>query len=412
MAHNLLTSTPVTRKAVKQLIELTPFLMHLARPEEDYFNRKGVAKSGGTYTIKKPARFLGRQGDAMDTENIVQEQVTMTLDPLWGTDVEITDREETLDLDGWAEVTEPAMERIGADMEAYYKGVATKACFNSVGTPGTAINNDLLYLNMGSLLTEHGAPKANRMICASDRQISALVNANKALFHQDTQISSQYKEGTITGRAHGFLWYTSTSLLNFTTGTYTGGTPLVNGASQSGTSLITDGWNSGATTLQEGDVFYIADVFGVYPQNRISTGQLQAFAVGAQISDTAGAITMTISPEIKGPGDPHQNVDALPANDAIIFFQGSTSGSPVQNSATASVQTLACHKLALQFTTAALPDHPESQESMTSTHKGTNVSVRIWKDSDIRAGSNLARFDVLAGMAIPYAELLARGYQE
>ncbi len=37
--------------------------------------------------------------------------------------------------------------------------------------------------------------------------------------------------------------------------TFTASTPLVNGANQTGSTLNSNGWASGATTLKKGDVF-------------------------------------------------------------------------------------------------------------------------------------------------------------
>ena len=63
-----------------------------------------------------------------------------------------------------------------------------------------------------------------------------------------------------------------------------GGTPLVNGASQTGASLITDGWSAGATMLT-GDFFSVAQ---------------QLFVVVADATaDGSGNMTLTIEPPIR-----------------------------------------------------------------------------------------------------------------
>jgi hypothetical protein len=410
MAHAINNTQKVTRKAVEDLIEMTPFLMHCARPTEDYFSNNGnAAKPGSGYTIKRPPRMITRRGTAMDTQNIVEETVAFELDALWGVDVEIDDVTRRLEFDDLNDqLMQPAMEAIGSDMEANYIRVATLAASNAVGTPGQAINNDSFYLTAGDLLTERGFPVSDRLVLASSRQISALVNANKALFHEGKKIAEQYRTGRIRGMAHGLLWYESTLLHNFTTGAYGSSTPLVENGSQSGSTLNSDGWESGQVTLVQGDVFYVNGMYAVTPQGKVSTGELFPLVLTAGISDTAGDIALPVAPAIKGPGDPHQNVNALPANNAEIFFQGSNANSPVQNPSTVSKQGLAFHKNALQMVFVRLEDHADAAISKTATHKATKVSVRFWSGSDIRSGSSLARFDVLAGMAIPYREGLVR----
>lgn len=72
-----------------------------------------------------------------------------------------------------------------------------------------------------------------------------------------------------------------------------GGTPLVNGGSQTGSSLVTDGWTAGATLLT-GDFF--------------SVGQ-QLFMVAADATaDGSGNMTITVEPAIR----------TSPANDAAL----------------------------------------------------------------------------------------------
>src|SRR6185312_8753736 len=91
----------------------------------------------------------------------------------------------------------------------------------------------------------------------------------------------------------------------------------------SSTSLVTSGWNSGATTLNAGDVITIAGVNDVDPESKDSLGRLKQFVVNTTVSDSSGAITVSISPGIIYGGG-YQNVDASPANNAVITVMGGT----------------------------------------------------------------------------------------
>lgn len=75
-----------------------------------------------------------------------------------------------------------------------------------------------------------------------------------------------------------------------------GGTPLVNGASQSGTSLVTDGWTaSAAVRMKAGDCFTVA-------------GLDVLFRATADISsDGSGNATITIEPPIVAGSSPDNN---------------------------------------------------------------------------------------------------------
>lgn len=65
-----------------------------------------------------------------------------------------------------------------------------------------------------------------------------------------------------------------------------GGTPLVNGGSQTGTSLITDGWPNSTLVVKDGDLIQLA------------TGQL-VMAVADGTSDGSGNLTLSIEPKLR-----------------------------------------------------------------------------------------------------------------
>ena len=79
-------------------------------------------------------------------------------------------------------------------------------------------------------------------------------------------------------------------------GTGTAGTPLVNGANQTGASLVTDGWGINASdVLRGGDIIRIA---GLKP----------VFVVTADVgSDGSGAATLSLNPPIFAGGSPADN---------------------------------------------------------------------------------------------------------
>lgn len=74
------------------------------------------------------------------------------------------------------------------------------------------------------------------------------------------------------------------------------GTPLVNGSSQTGTSLITDGWSNSQTVMKVGDFFTVAGDSKVYKLTEDVT------------SNGSGAATMTFFPALR----------RSPADNAVI----------------------------------------------------------------------------------------------
>ena len=76
------------------------------------------------------------------------------------------------------------------------------------------------------------------------------------------------------------------------------GTPLVNGASQTGNSLITDGWANGEVVLKAGDLFQVGNYF---------------YEIESDVtSDGSGNATLTFNPALKAA--PSDN-DSITVND-------------------------------------------------------------------------------------------------
>ena len=193
-----------------------------------------------------------------------------------------------------------------------------------------------------------------------------------------------------------------------TTGTYTASTPLVNGASQTGSTISTDGWASGAATLNKGDVFTIAGVNSVNPLSYSSTGRLQQFVVTATTSDASGAMaTLTISTSLITPGQ-LQTVDASPANNAVITVLGTTAAAGGTLATTTSPQSFVYHPDAFAFVMADLMKPGAGAESTTVRSKSLGFSIRMVEQYQIGTDQNPSRLDILIGAATIQARLASR----
>lgn len=81
------------------------------------------------------------------------------------------------------------------------------------------------------------------------------------------------------------------------------GTPLVNGASQTGVSLITDGWTAGITALRTGDFFGV-------------NGELKMVTADA-VADGSGNATISFEPPLRS--SPADNA-AITTNKPLAIF--------------------------------------------------------------------------------------------
>ncbi|MCK5132402.1 MAG: hypothetical protein KAR40_09670 [Candidatus Sabulitectum sp.] len=400
MANQQLTIDMITREALRILVNMLSFTKHANREYDKSFAVSG-AKIGDTLRIRKPSRYIGRSGNTLSTEDHVEKSTELVLDTLFGVDAEWTSKEMTLEMDDFAQRhLLPAMATIANKID--YDGLGQyKNVGNQVGTPGTTPATSLIVLQVGQRLSEEACPKDQlRTLVVNPDTEATIVDALKGIFNPAGTISEQFTTGNM-GRALGFKWSMDQNVRQHTTGTHTtSSTPLVNGASQSGESLITDGWQASTAVLKAGDIITIADVNAINPQNRDLTGSgVRQFTVTEDVtSDGAGNATLSIAPPIFA--DTHQfaTVDNLPANDAALTMTGTED--------TAYPINMAFHRDAFVLGTADLIVPEGTHSAHVENHEG--ISMRIVQDFDIVNNKFITRIDVLYGWATVYQELACR----
>lgn len=404
-ANTFLAISQITYEAAIILKNNLRFGSRVNRSYNDTFARQG-AKQGATLNIRKPPRFVGRQGAVANYEGMTEQYASMTLQQ-FGVDMNYSSFDMTLSIDNFSNrFLKPAVatvanyiDRVGVSL---YSQIA-----NTVGTPGTTPNSFLTYMTAGAVLSQEAAPNDGlRSLCLEPISMATIAASGLSLFNPGASISEQYRSGLMSQQG-GFDWYEDQNMVTHTVGAL-GGTPLVNGASQTGSSLITDGWTAAAATrLNVGDVFTIAGVYAVNPQTRASTGRLRQFVVtAAGVSDGSGNMTISIYPAITPP-DPvtglpvqFQTVTASPADNAALTVLGAAG--------TVSPQNLAFHRdgIALAMVDMEIPRGAVEVERVSDPDSG--VSIRIVHYYDGSTDVSGARLDVCFGYSVIYPELVCR----
>lgn len=398
MANTILTRQEITREFLRLLINNLVAVRSINRQYDNQFAKSG-GKIGSDLKIRLPNQYAIRTGATMSVQDTTQRSTTLTVANQIGVDVQFSSVELTLSLDDFSKnVLEPAAATLGNEMDrlicALYKDV-----FMSVGTPGTTPATAATILAAGQKLDEAGVPRTGRAMIVNPAANAALVDGMKGFFNPQGTLSDQFKKGTIGNAVLGF----DTIGMDQNIATHTvgalGGTPLVNGASQTGSSLVTDGWTAAAANrLKKGDVFTIAGVYAVNTMSKQSTGALQQFTVTADTaSDASGNATVPISPAIVASG-PYQNVSGSPADNAALTVLGTA--------ATQYPQNLAFHKDAFTLVTADLEMPPSGWDSHRETYE--NISIRYIRGFDIVNDKFPARFDILYGMKALRPEMACR----
>lgn len=396
MANTLLTPDMITREALRILHQKLNFIGTINRQYDDSFAKSG-AKIGDSLRIRLPNQYTVRSGATLSTQDTTESQVTLQIANQKGVDVNFSSAELTLSLDDFSKrILEPAMAVLAANIEADAMSMY-KDIYNQVNNHGQAATFAKV-LEGAKVLTDNLAPYADRTLNLNTRDNVDMVDALKALFNAQDRLSSNYKQGRLAGPFAGFSdIYENTLWPAHTVGTKAG-TPLVNGASQTGSSLVTDGWTASSAVLKRGDIITIEGVYRVHPETKQSTGVLQQFVVTEDVTaDVSGNATVKISPSIVTTGA-FKNVSGSPADNAQISVAGTAS--------TAHGISMAYHKDAFCFATADLVMPKGVDFAAREVYDG--ISMRIVRAYDINNDKFPCRIDVLYGYKTIRPQLACR----
>ena len=407
MANTLANSEWVTKEVARGFTNNLGFLKHVSKTYDDQYKING-AKVGRTVNARLPQRFQAADGEALQPSNLFDQTVPITLTNQKQVSMAWSSAQATTELDSIRErYTRPAAETLAnaADVHAY--GAVYKDVYQNVGTPGTTPSTLLTYLQAGVKLTDAAVTTSRRWAILDPMAMATIANTGSTMFNSAAS-DNALKNGSFSGKLLGLDgWDIDPNNPKHTTGTFTASTPVVNGASQTGTSLVTSGWASGATSLKKGDTFRISGVYSINPLSYASTGRLQDFVVGADATDTTGAITLTISPGIITSGQ-LATVDSSPANNASILYSGATSATGGTLATTVSPQSMIFHPDAFAFVMADLVQPTAGAESTVVRSKALGLSIRMVEQYQIGSDQNPTRLDILIGAATVQARLAAR----
>ena len=346
----------------------------------------------------------------MNVEDFNETSVPVTLSTQFHVDTQFTTQDLALSLDMFSDrVLKPAVAAIANKIDRDGMTMAALQTANIVGTAGTPPTGLITYLTAGAYLDSEGAPRDGRRSCVVEPFTSAtIVDSLKGLFVPQEAIGEQYRKGLMGRDSGGMNWKLDQNVYNQTFGNFAG-TATVNTTTASG--FLTSGWASSSTitlsltngvSLNAGDVFTIAGVYAVNPQNRQAYGsnKLRNFVVKAAAAGSGGTLAVTVSPAIITAGQ-FQNV-SIPTTSstaAVAFFNSTGTVSP---------QNIIMHRNAFTLAVADL-ELPEGVHfAGRASDKEIGLSMRVVRQYTINNDSIPTRLDVLYGWAPLYPELACR----
>lgn len=435
MAGNtLLTISDITNEALMILENELVLADKINREYDDRFGIDG-AKIGYTTNVRRPARFKGTAGPALNVEATTESSVPVSLTTQFHVDTQFQTSDLLLSMDNFRKrVLQPGIATIANRVDYDVAIGMRNNFFNITGTPGTAPTTTAPFLQAGAWLDSEAVPRdGNRYMVIDQWTQASMVGGLQGLFNPQVQIGEQYKKGMMSRQTLGFDWYMDQNVTAKSFGAL-GGTPQYDNT-QTSSAIISDGWVSSGTfgtkgwtnstaVVKVGDVFSVANVNAVNPQNRQSVGKARYFVVvapsgtpsngtyapnydpitgadmgGTYTSDGSGKLQLTVANACIT-GGAFQSVDAVPVNSANLTFAAGSGVSGPQN--------LAFHRDAYTLVSADLPLPGGVDMAARAAHKDIGMSIRVVRQYTINNDALPTRLDVLYGHAPLYREMGCR----
>lgn len=407
MANTLVNPEQVTYEVAMYFVNSLRGVAQFDRQYSDEFAREG-AKIGDTVKIRKPQQWEANEGDAFVEQNILDQTVNLIINRRRHVGFGYTSAQATLDLDDIRNrYVQPAAETLASFFDRLSLADVYKSVFNMVGTPGTTPSAGLTYSQARVKILDLAGPDEGLCAVLEPLASATLADSTKTYFNPQDKLGRNWTRGMFQPEQLGIAkWLSDQNIPRFTTGSATSAsTPLINGAGQTGSSIATDGWGSGATSLKKGDIVTFASVYFVNPQSKENTGRLAQFVLTADVSDTSGAATLSISPSIVTSG-PLMNVTAAPADNATITYWSMAAGGT--QTAMVTPQNLVFHPKAFASAVVDLfmPSPGAGVKGARVSSKELSVSIRYLEQFTVTDDKNRNRLDMLWGTA-PVQERLA-----
>ena len=352
-------------------------------------------KIGTTLTVRKPNRFLVTSGPGLQIQNITEPSTSITISYQRQVAFQFSSQELTLTVEEFSDrYLKPAAAELANQLD-YDVLTNFNQVFNEVGTPGTVPNAFSFLAAVGQRMDEGSVPQEGRVLILNPAAYWSMASALSTLYVKS--VAEPALKGFLANIANMQI-FLDQNIQGQLVGAYAG-TGVVNGAGQTGSALVTNGWTASITgLLNVGDVFTMPGVFAINPKNRQSTGSLQNFVVTSVAnSDSGGNSTINIYPAITLTG-PYQTVSNAPANLSAITVKGTASNLYAQN--------LGFVKDAFGLVTVPM-EVPQGVD-FAAREMYKNISLRVIRAYDVFNDVFPCRLDLLYGTAAFYVELAVR----
>ncbi len=369
--------------------------------------KAGGAKVGSGFSLRLPQRYATTKGQGFQQQDINDITVRFNITDQANVGISWSTFDATFSIEEVrSRYIKPASIQLANTIDLDGLTRCTPLVAHSVGAPGTTPTTYQTYLDAVTKLRNVAVPDDDLVAVLSPNMHGTLVGQNATIFNNQADVSRDLRTGQFSGTRLGIdAWYWDQNTWQRTTGSSTTFTPLVNQAvTVNGmTTVITDGQASGATTYQVGDIFTIANVNEINPQNYTSTGQLMQLTITQATTSSGVAATLTFQPPLIEVGvgpipNALANVDFLPADNAPIIPLGSTiTTSSGTWTATATRQGLVYNKEAFVLGMVDPDSDTPGADSAMVSDAETGWAARYVRQYNAQSDQKISRLDVFYG---------------
>lgn len=445
MSNNLLTMSYITNEG---LVVLENELVFADGVDKQYASEFGVngAKIGAVCNVRRPPRYLGTFGPALNVEDTNETYVPVALNYQFHVDVQFTTADLLLSMDMFrTRVLKPMMATLANRVDSDGLYFAYQNTAQAVGTMGQTASSYLTYALANAQLVNEAVPAGPRRVCIDPTTAAYAADGVKGLFNPQISVSEFYRKGMINRETAGLDWYTDQNVVSFASGAG-GGSPTLRAITQP--AIISSGWAQSAfleTTgwtasvgarVKVGDILQIDGVYPVNPQSRTRYGNTRKqFVVlpaggytqnpvgtatpglrfapaslnagtydettGVYSSDISGNLSILVG-EVLITGGQFQNCTAPSSTTAAITVNGGAAPGTV------GPQSIAYHKTAFALASADLPLPRGVQDAARASDNDIGLSIRMVTQYTINNDAMPTRCDILYGWAGLYRNMAVR----
>lgn len=405
MSNTLLTISDITREAVAVLHEKLALAKNAVRKYEDRFGKKG-GQIGTKVSIRKPPKYaVGTTADITSISgDSAEDYVDLNCTTRRNVKLVFSSQDLSLSIgDFRKQFLLPAISRLAREIDKVGFDLVKLSPQYRYGRTVTSAISFSDYVQMNALLTTQLAPEDGRTLYAGAIDHAGVVDANKGLFQNSTQIAEQYANGYM-GTSGGFDWVSTenTPSIIWASVQPTAGTLSATGVEVASTLAVT-GMGANAV-VKAGTAFTVAATNAIDPETQDALNYLYTFIAASDVTlNGSGAGNITIASKmytVATSGRTLANISALPQSGAAI--------TPVELGTVASkagklVFGIQKDALALGVIGLEVPGGVD----MAAQEDFEGIALRIVRSYDVLTDNWTCRIDTQFGWAVLRSELIA-----